>query len=588
MALDEPVYENMIQERDVMVRMRDGVHLAVDVYRPKAGGATPVLYTCAVHNKDLQRPEIAEALPPQPAYASLWYGVVEGGDTKRLVANGYAHVIAELRGVGKSEGDYTPDNETDHYDMIEWISQQPWCDGNVGMIGISAFGGEQFRAAVQGHPALKAIYPYDSMGGFSGMWSVREFHPGGVFQMMPYLLGMFSCVHEPCGQPGPLSPEDEAKWEWAMNNPDYRMYAHLWNILTQKGQRQGMTFWTLIDPYDYPELLAKSEVDFQKVKIPFVCGSGAYAYTYKMHWQGAQHWFINAQNSPKKRLLFNGPAHMERPFHDMHDDIIRWYDHWLKGIDNGAEADPPVKTWVMGENKWRTFSDWPAPETQWTKFYLDSWERLTTEESLPKEQTQSYNPDPDVFTQMPLKKTMKVERLRYMSEPLADDLLVVGPCSLTIHAALDQDDTNWIIVLSDVGPDVSVRTQREGERNVPGDLPERELTRGWLKASHRALDAEHSKPWAPFHKLTREAQQPVVPGEINEYQVELLSTANMFLRGHRICVDITSLDVPTGTAGLSNIEYIGNHVCSSKTVTHSVYHNAEYPSHLLLPVIPLK
>ena len=80
----------------------------------------------------------------------------------------------------------------------------------------------------------------------------------------------------------------------------------------------------------------------------------------------------------------------------------------------------------------------------------------------------------------------------------------------------------------------------------------------------------------------------MVPGEINEYQVELLSTANLFLRGHRICVDIMSLDVPTGTAGLSNIEYIGNHVCSSKTVTHSVYHNAEHPSHLLLPVIPLK
>ena len=89
---------------------------------------------------------------------------------------------------------------------------------------------------------------------------------------------------------------------------------------------------------------------------------------------------------------------------------------------------------------------------------------------------------------MPLKKTMKVERLRYMTEPLPDDLLVVGPCSLTIHAALDQDDTNWIIALSDVGPDVSVRTQREGERFVPGNLPERELTRGWLKASHRALD----------------------------------------------------------------------------------------------------
>ena len=154
------------------------------------------------------------------------------------MANGYVHVIAELRGVGKSEGDYDADNETDHYDMIEWISQQPWCDGNVGMVGISAFGGEQFRAAAQGHPALKAIFPYDSMGGYGGMWSFREFHPGGVFQTMPYHLGMFSCVHEPCGQPGPLSPEDEAKWEWAMNNPDYMMYAHLYNILTQKGQRQ--------------------------------------------------------------------------------------------------------------------------------------------------------------------------------------------------------------------------------------------------------------------------------------------------------------------------------------------------------------
>ena len=109
MAVNEPVYDNMIQERDVMVRMRDGVHLAVDVYRPKVEGKYPVLYACAVHNKDLQRPEIAEALPPQPAYASLWYGVIEGGDSKRLIANGYAHVIAELRGVGKSEGVYDED-----------------------------------------------------------------------------------------------------------------------------------------------------------------------------------------------------------------------------------------------------------------------------------------------------------------------------------------------------------------------------------------------------------------------------------------------------------------------------------------------
>ena len=98
MAPEIPGY-GMIEDEDIMVTMRDGVRLAVDVYRPDAPGRFPTLYTCAVHNKDLQRPEIADAIPPQPAYSSLWYGVVESGDTKRFVANGYAHVHCQLRGV---------------------------------------------------------------------------------------------------------------------------------------------------------------------------------------------------------------------------------------------------------------------------------------------------------------------------------------------------------------------------------------------------------------------------------------------------------------------------------------------------------
>ena len=112
--------------------------------------------------------------------------------------------------------------------------------------------------------------------------------------------------------------------------------------------------------------------------------------------------------------------------------------------------------------------------------------------------------EPDVFTQMPLTRTVKVERLRYMTDPLPHDVDVVGPIALTLYAAIDQNDTNWIVVLKDVGPDVSVRTAREGERAVPQNLPERELTRGWLKASYRAVDEKRSKPWEPFHKLTRD------------------------------------------------------------------------------------
>jgi predicted acyl esterase len=86
--------------------------------------------------------------------------------------------------------------------------------------------------------------------------------------------------------------------------------------------------------------------------------------------------------------------------------------------------------------------------------------------------------------------------------------------------------------------------------------------------------------------LTKEAQTPVVPGEINEYAVEICSTANLFRRGHRICVDITSMDLPTGVAGATNVEYIPFHICSSKTTVHEIYHNENYPSYLLLPVIP--
>ena len=97
---------------------------------------------------------------------------------------------------------------------------------------------------------------------------------------------------------------------------------------------------------------------------------------------------------------------------------------------------------------------------------------------------------------------------------------MIGPLALNLYAAIDQDDTNWIVVLKDVGPDVSVHTARPGEGDFPADLPERELTRGWLKASHRAIDLERSKPWRPWHPLTRSAQQPVEPGKIEEYKIE--------------------------------------------------------------------
>jgi len=187
---------------------------------------------------------------------------------------------------------------------------------------------------------------------------------------------------------------------------------------------------------------------------------------------------------------------------------------------------------------------------------------------------------------MPPSQTNTVQKLRYLSEPLPEDVLIAGPSVLTLFAEIDQDDTNWIVALKDVGPDVSVMSVREGERELPKDLPEREVTRGWLKASHRALDQTRSKPWRPWHKLTRASQQKVTPGEVTEYRIEIMATANLFRRGHRICLEIMSLDLPTGVAGATNAEYVPYHICSARTVLHKVYHDLNRPSHLLLPVIP--
>ena len=99
------------------------------------------------------------------------------------------------------------------------------------------------------------------------------------------------------------------------------------------------------------------------------------------------------------------------------------------------------------------------------------------------------------------------------------------------------------------------------------------------------LDDKRSKPWEPFHKLTRDAIAPVKPEEVVEYRIQILATANQFKAGHRICLDITSMDVPTGTGAMTNVEYIPYHVCSSKAVTHKIYRDADRPSHLLLPII---
>ena len=575
-----PLHEKIVRDRDVAVRMRDGVNVVVDVYRPDAPGRFPVLFAFGVHSKELQGHELPKHFPPQPSWSTLWLGHAEAGDTEFFVSRGYIHVVGTPRGYLKS-GD-GGSREWDSYDVIEWIAKQPWCDGNIGMVGIGAFASEQFHLARQQPPQLKAIFAYDPRGAYGKFGGFREEYPGGVLHAFRYLMDHFSSVHTARGAPADLPPDKETNWREAMADQDIRMYPHLQNVLIQRGQHMPRYFDVMIDPYDREETIIEAEREFENITVPTYTGAGWYGYTYKTHLAGAQTYFSKIP-APKKMVL-TGPSSHDRPLRSLRGEMLRWYDHWLKGIDTGIMSEPAVTYWAMGENQWHHGDDWPLPETQWTKLYLASWERLTAEPYIDGS-IDNYIP-PDVFAQMPPTQTNRIAKLRFLSDPLPNDLLVAGPSVLNLFAAIDHDDTNWIIILKDVGPDPSVRTSRPGEREIPTDLPERELTRGWLKASNRALDTARSKPWKPWHKLTRQARQKVTPGEIEEYSIELLATANVFRKNHRICVEITNLDLSTGTLGATNVEYIPYHVCSSRTVVHSIYHDAAHPSHLLLPVIP--
>lgn len=579
------LYTGMKSMKDVYVTMRDGCRLCIDVYLPDGEGPFPALLSFGQHNKDLLDADYSASMPPQPAWSHFWFGNIESGDTKFFTSRGYVHVTAQARGAGKS-GPGTPlEARFDHYDLIEWMAEQEWCDGNIGMVGLSNFGLNQVMAAMARPPHLKAIFPQDPGFFYSPF---RELHLGGVLSSLFYHLDHMSVDHMTRGQPPELPEDQQALWEAAMANPDYRMYKNFYNLLSQKGQSNplGLTYPMLLYPYDQPDSHEMARIKDEAINIPVYTGSGQYAIDYHFHWQGAQNLYENLTHVPKK-LSLGGPAHQERPFHgkDVHNEALKWYDYWLKGIDTGVMDEPAVRYWVTGENKWRYADNWPVPETQWTPFYLDSWERLREQPIDPYSWDGAA--EPDAFVQSPPTITNNIARLRYMTNPLAEDLLIAGPISMSFFASIDSDDTNWIITLKDLGPDCSDRTGRKGEWEIP-ELPEKYLTKGFLKASMRETDPELSKPYKPWHKLTADAKKPVVPGEINEYNVEVMSVCHMFKAGHRVCVEISCLDLPDGACGVCDTEYIPYHICRNATVCHKIYRDGKYPSHILLPVIPQK
>ena len=552
--LSPPRYRTRV-ERNVRVTMRDGVRLCADIYRPDAPGRFPALLSASPYSKDVQKLPVHEYSTDR----ELGNGGIEAGDTDYFVSRGYVHLIADARGTGHSEGAYrvyTFKEQQDGYDLVEWMARQSWCDGNVGMLGISYFGIMQLLVAAQQPPHLKAIFPADAA---TDSYRHRNYHGGILHSSFISTYWEGSLVAHTADQVDLDGDELARIVAEQKENPDIRCNPRMWKALEFPFTNPHL-FDILTHPFDGPFYWERSAwTRLDRIGIPtFLMGRWSAQY---LHLPGSFQAYEGIQ--APKRLMITVPesgAGFNRPWHENHDLILRWYDHWLKGNDTGVMDEAPIRIYVQGPDRFRDEQEWPLARTRWTKFHLG------TNGSL-KEESPGWNEKPDAFRNAaPLRPGQQVPALRYATEPLAHDTEVTGPIALYLYASIGGADTNWIVELEDVAPDGTTRR----------------ASIGWLKASHRELDEAKSKPFQPYHPHTRAL--PVTPGKIERYAIDIRETSYVFKAGHRMQLRVKAQDAPW--EGTSYIYRLSLHLPRNEEMEHRVHHTPEHPSYLLLPVIP--
>jgi hypothetical protein len=549
------------KQKNLMAPMRDGVRLAVDIYQPDVdGGKFPALLAYGIWGKDAQEAIEWNADKPQDYYNSpFWDGTMEAGNFMYTVPRGYVHVIPDARGAGNSEGAYATQESVhspnDIHDLIEWIAAQPWCNGKVGMMGPSSFSLSQaVVASGERPPHLVAIHP-DELPYF---WN-DSFH--GIFDTLMYHIefgrhGNDSTLPRPnreLAKPLPksiqLMPKDllEERVQEVLAHPDIK-YNTKWYSGIRYPMKSPHFFDIMLDSFHPMPMESKAH----NINLPMYVGT---PWAVRLYIWGTFHVFEKASTpEDQKKLICYPPGYPPRPYVDYHDETVRWYEYWSKGIDNGIMDEPPIKMFVMGVNKWKFEHEWPLARTEWTKFYLQPQGQLGTTPI-------SGECAPDSFTQPAPYLDPKVYCLKYQTPPMAEDMEVTGPVACYLDAAIDIDDTNWMVDLVDVAPD--------GTQQL--------LSQGYLKAKFRALDAEKSLPYMPVHP--RQEPVPVTPGEVTTYAVQMMPTANVFKKGHAVQIIIRNQDdvlSRLGTWGVYMLPFM-------QTVTHQIHFGN---SHILLPVIP--
>jgi len=337
--------------------------------------------------------------------------------------------------------------------------------------------------------------------------------------------------------------------EEVLQDEDIARQPELVEILTHPDENVNQVALDIIIHQLYDEYWEERTVKYENIKVPAYIG--ACWGTYGWHLPGTFRSWENLK-VPKKMILCP-PYYLDRPVYQLAYESLRWFDYWLKGVDTGIMNEPPIKLFVMGTGEWKEADDWPLPETKWTPFFLHEGNLLSEHEFWPNEGSTSF--EDSVYRR---------EFVKFYTPPLVDNVEVIGPIVLNLYASTTSTDVFWHVSLLEVDP--------EGNERV--------LTRGWLRGSQRAVDPARSKPWAPFHPHTK--REPLTPGEIYEFNIPLVPTANLFKVNYRIGLKISCTDDEPPRTFFDFLA--GRHIRRQHPARITVFHNSEYPSHLLLPI----
>jgi uncharacterized protein len=589
--------EGMIIQKNVMVRMRDGVRLATDIYRPAGSERSPVVLVRTLYGTE--GPESLET-------------------AKFYVTRGYAYALQDTRGKYDSEGNWDgPRNEAhDGSDTITWLGTRPWSNGRVGMTGGSYLGLVQDVVADQENPYLKALVPmvspmtlgredlteYDQLSTYTG----RDTYSINTMWMVPY--------DGRVNQNDRQSPAFDKAWEYLPRIDYPKVFGRemAWWPFLLNHQRGFWEEYVIRAAHgEWKRSLPEADAwwknykeHYRKVNVPMLQVSGWYdccgEAMIKMFQLVRKHATDPVARNNQQLVMTPWPHALSTGFgkqkamgdldfgpqakFDPDEASVEWFDHWLKGKNNGVEKRAPVRAFVMGENRWREAQDWPIPGTQFTKFYLRSngsahlvqgGGQLSTKPPG-DEPADHYTYDPGNPTLIPITSTAigptdmstvdkRDDVVVYTSDVLSVPVEATGPLAAELYVATSAPSTDFLVRLLDVYPDG--KAYNLSNAGVP---PYRTY---WSKNVETTADG------------TR----------IVKANIMLYPTGNLFAAGHRIRVEISSSWMVEGSSfGLPkfgarglNVE-AGTEPYATKwnVARQTIYHDQAHPSHIVLPVIP--